>query len=65
VLPVGSFGTDTATLDGVDVLAMSAAGMLAMKVQHPSLRNGRPWRPKDVADVEVLRRVVGRHDDAS
>jgi lincosamide nucleotidyltransferase A/C/D/E len=35
--------------------AMSVAGMLAMKEQFPTLRNGRPWRAKDKHDVEVLR----------
>jgi hypothetical protein len=34
---------------------MSIAGMLAMKEQFPTLRNGRPWRDKDVSDIEVLR----------
>jgi hypothetical protein len=29
--------------------------MLAMKEQFPRLRNGRPWRPKDIADIEALR----------
>jgi aminoglycoside-2''-adenylyltransferase len=53
--PPGSFGAEPATLDGMPVLAMSVAGMLAMKEQFPSLRNGRPWRQKDVDDIEVLR----------
>jgi hypothetical protein len=30
-------------------------GMLAMKEQFPHLRNGRPWRQKDVGDIEILR----------
>jgi hypothetical protein len=42
-------------LDGTPVLAMSVSGMLAMKEQFPHLRNGRPWRPKDIADIEILR----------
>ena len=29
--------------------------MLAMKEQFPHLRNGRPWRQKDIADIEILR----------
>jgi hypothetical protein len=37
---------------------MSAAGMLAMKEQFPRLRNGRPWRPKDIADMAVLRELA-------
>jgi hypothetical protein len=53
--PPGSFGGEPVTLDGTPVLAMSAAGMLAMKEQFPRLRNGRPWRQKDIADMEILR----------
>lgn len=58
LFPPGSFGDDTALLDGMPVRAMSAAGMLAMKEQYPQLRNGRPWRPKDVGDIEVLRKLA-------
>lgn len=43
------------TLDGTPVLAMSVSGMLAMKEQFPQLRNGRPWRQKDIADMGILR----------
>jgi hypothetical protein len=55
LFPPGSFGDDPVMLDGTPVLAMSAAGMLAMKEQYPHLRNGRPWRPKDIGDTEILR----------
>jgi hypothetical protein len=37
---------------------MSVAGMLAMKEEFPTLRNGRPWRDKDRADIEVLRALI-------
>ncbi len=57
IFPAGSFGTDPGTLDGTPVPVMSAAGMLAMKEQYPSLRNGRPWRDKDIADIAVLRQL--------
>jgi Aminoglycoside-2''-adenylyltransferase len=40
------------------VTAMSVAGMLAMKEQFPALRNGRPWRDKDVSDIAVLRGLL-------
>jgi hypothetical protein len=30
--------------------------MLAMKEQFPHLRNGGQWRPRDIDDIEVLRR---------
>ncbi|SNT66235.1 Aminoglycoside-2''-adenylyltransferase [Asanoa hainanensis] len=55
LFPPGSFGAEPVTLDGRPVLAMSVAGMLAMKEQFPSLRNGRPWRQKDLTDMEILR----------
>ena len=42
-------------LDGNPVPAMSVAGMLAMTEQFPTLRNGRPWRDKDIGDIAVLR----------
>ena len=58
LFPPGSFGDEPGTLDGTPVLAMSVSGMLAMKEQFPHLRNGRPWRPKDVGDMEILRRLA-------
>lgn len=32
--------------------------MLAMKEQVPGLRNGRPWRAKDIADIEMLQELT-------
>lgn len=58
LFPPGSFGEEPVTLDGTPVLVMSVSGMLAMKEQFPSLRNGRPWRPKDITDIEILRRLA-------
>jgi hypothetical protein len=55
LFPPGSFGDEPGMLDGLPALAMSVSGMLAMKEQFPYLRNGRPWRPKDIADIEILR----------
>jgi hypothetical protein len=55
LFPPGSFGDEPVILDGTPVLAMSVAGMLAMKEQFPTLRNGGPWRDKDVDDIAVLR----------
>jgi Aminoglycoside-2''-adenylyltransferase len=60
--PAGSFGTELGMLDGTPVLAMSVYGMLAMKEQYPRLRNGRPWRQKDIDDLEVLRRLAAEAD---
>ncbi len=60
LFPPGSFGEERVTLDGTAMLVMSAAGMLAMKEQFPRLRHGRPWRPKDVADIETLRILVAQ-----
>jgi hypothetical protein len=56
--PPGSFGGEPVRLDGVQVLAMSVAGLLAMKEQFPQLRNGRPWRQKDIDDIRVLRALA-------
>ena len=58
LFPPGSFGDEPGTLEGMPVPAMSVSGMLAMKEQYPHLRNGRPWRPKDVGDIEILRTLA-------
>ena len=58
VFPPGSFGDEPGMLDGAPVLTMSVAGMLAMKEQYPRLRNGGPWRQKDIDDIKVLRRLA-------
>jgi lincosamide nucleotidyltransferase A/C/D/E len=62
LFPPGSFGDEPGTLDGVPVLAMSVAGMLAMKEQYPRLRNGSPWRQKDIDDIKVLRGLAAEAD---
>jgi hypothetical protein len=62
LFPPGSFGDEPGTLDGMPVLAMSVAGMLAMKEQYPRLRNGRPWRQKDIGDLEILRGLLAATD---
>jgi hypothetical protein len=56
--PPGSFGDERGTLDGTSVLTMSVSGMLAMKEQFPNMRNGRPWRQKDIDDIEILRGLI-------
>jgi len=58
LFPPGSFGDEPGTLDGRPVRAISSAGMLAMKEQYPHLRNGSPWRQKDIGDIEILRRLA-------
>ena len=58
IFPADSFTHDPVTLDGAPVLAMSLAGMLAMKEQYPRLRDGRPWRPHDIADLHTLRGLL-------
>jgi hypothetical protein len=60
LFPPGSFGDEPGTLDGEPVLTMSVAGMLAMKEQYPRLRNGGPWRQKDIDDIKVLRGLAAR-----
>ena len=37
---------------------MTVSGMLAMKEQFPRLRNGRPWRQRDIDDIEILRALA-------
>ena len=58
LFPPGSFSDEPGMLDGAPVLAMSVSGMLAMKEQFPDLRNGRPWRQKDINDIEILRELA-------
>src|SRR5690349_18557459 len=60
LFPPGSLGDEPGTLDGTQVLAMSVSGMLAMKEQYPHLRNGGPWRQKDIDDIEILRGLENR-----
>jgi hypothetical protein len=55
---VGSFPDEPVIFEGLPVLAMSVAGMLAMKEQYPRLRNGRPWRGKDVLDIKIMRSML-------
>ena len=61
LFPPGSFGDELGLLDGTPVLAMSVSGMLAMKEQFPRLRNGGPWRQKDLDDIEILRQLAAKH----
>ncbi|HXY90854.1 MAG TPA: hypothetical protein VEP49_00085 [Acidimicrobiia bacterium] len=61
LFPPGSFDDEPGMLDGTPVLAMSVSGMLAMKEQFPQLRNGRPWRQKDLDDIEILRQLAAQH----
>jgi hypothetical protein len=62
VFPAGSFNDEPGVLDGIEVPAMSVAGMLAMKEQFPTLRNGKAWRAKDKIDVEMLRVLASASD---
>ena len=62
IFPPGSFGEEPVRLDGTPVLTMSVSGMLAMKEQFPHLRNGRPWRQKDIDDIKTLRRLAVEGD---
>ena len=62
LFPPGSFGDEPGTLDGTPVLAMSVAGMLAMKEQFPHLCSGRPLRQKDIDDLKILRGLAAETD---
>ena len=56
--PPNSFTDTTALLNGRRVPVMSVLGLLAMKEQFPTLRNGRPLREKDASDIVVLRELL-------
>ena len=60
VFPGGSFGDDRGHLAGLTVPVMSPEGMLAMKTQYSSLRNGGPPRDKDLRDIPVLQQLTER-----
>lgn len=60
LFPAGSFDDEPGVLNGTPVPAMSMSGMLAMKEQYPQLRNGGPWRQKDIGDIETLRELAAR-----
>ena len=58
VFPPGSFGESVGQLEGVVVPTMSVEGMLAMKEQYASLRNGAPLRDKDIHDIAALKTLL-------
>jgi hypothetical protein len=60
VFPAGSLDAPPGHLDELIVPVMSIDGMLTIKEQHPTLRNGRPLREKDVRDLELLRELANR-----
>jgi hypothetical protein len=62
LFPVGSFGDEPGVLEGIEVPAMSVAGMLAMKEQFPTLRHGKAWRSKDETDAGLLRVLTSDSD---
>ena len=56
--PPGSFSDSTGALNGITVPTMSPEGMLAMKKQYATLRNGAPLRHKDVHDIATLEALI-------
>lgn len=56
--PPDAFQAPPGRLRDLEVPAMSVAGMIAMKEQYPTLRNGQPLREKDVADLRILRQLL-------
>jgi len=62
--PSNSFDCPPGRLGELEVPVMSVEGMLAMKEQFPSLRNGRPLRDKDVRDIKLLRKLLAAGSDA-
>ena len=63
--PPDAFQQPPGRIDGLVVPAMSVEGMLAMKVQFPALRHGRPLRDKDAEDIGVLRKLLEATDLAT
>lgn len=63
--PPGSFADASGRLGDLVVPTMSAAGMLAMKEQYASLRNGKPLRPKDLLDIPLLRKLAATEQTSS
>lgn len=63
--PPDAFEQLPGRIDGLVVPAMSVEGMLAMKVQFPTLRNGRPLRAKDAEDIGILRKLLEATDLAT
>jgi lincosamide nucleotidyltransferase A/C/D/E len=62
VFPAGSFDASPGRLGELIVPAMSIDGMLAMKEQYPTLRNGGLLREKDFRDLEFLRELAVRKE---
>jgi hypothetical protein len=56
--PANSFEDPPGRIGDLVLPAMSIEGMLAMKEQFPTLRNGRPLREKDVADIATMRGLL-------
>jgi hypothetical protein len=56
--PVNSFEEPPGRIGELVLPAMSIEGMLAMKEQFPTLRNGRPLRDKDRVDIEIMRGLL-------
>ena len=53
-----SFTEPPGRIDDLILPAMSVEGMLSMKEQFATLRNGRPLRDKDVADMATMRKLL-------
>ncbi len=56
----GSFEADPALLEGMTLPAMSAAGLLDMKLRFERHPHGAPPRAKDEVDIALLRQLVAR-----
>lgn len=56
--PPGAFDNPRARIDDVVAPVMSVAGLLDMKENFPKHRHGRPLRPKDEADIALLRELL-------
>ena len=56
--PPSSFTSPPGRFGDVAVPTMSVEGMIAMKEQYATLRNGKPLRDKDIRDLVLLRSLL-------
>jgi hypothetical protein len=56
--PANSFEEPPGQIGDLTLPAMSIEGMLAMKEQFSTLRNGRPLRDKDIVDIEIMQGLL-------
>jgi hypothetical protein len=56
--PAGSFDAPPGHIENLELPAMSVEGLLDMKLGFARHPHGAPQRPRDAADIELLRRLL-------